>query len=111
MKDAQIAALKEELRHLKEELRVENAQRQMDRAAQLEEESLAARARHDDLKKDLSEIFRSAAEAIEEQKQRLGTYLTEMTECADDLSTLKKEGAFKADIDLAVEQMQRQKGS
>ncbi len=124
MKDAQIATLKEDLKRLKEQLQVENRQRQTDRAAQVEEESLAARARRDDVKKDLSEILaqlRQQGNAIEEQKHRCEEHEVgkterrrtkekhaqlfdewrqdisqKMTECADDMSMLKTEGALKA---------------
>ncbi len=123
MKDAQIEELQEELRRLREEVEVEKAQRAADDAERREQDLAEAGNRHDDLRKDLSEILgliNQQREAMEEKKQMcqerdagkeerrmkkendkllhgewLQTIMEKMEECKGDLEKLKTEGASK----------------
>ncbi|KAF8916666.1 hypothetical protein CPB85DRAFT_268353 [Mucidula mucida] len=136
MKDAQIEELQEELRRLREEVEVEKAQRAADDAERREQDLAEAGNRHDDLRKDLSEILgliNQQREAMEEKKQMcqerdagkeerrmkkendkllhgewLQTIMEKMEECKGDLEKLKTEGASKTDLERIVEQLRQQ---
>lgn len=130
MKDAQIAELQEELRRLREDVDMEKQQRSVDEAERREQDLRESGDRHDDLRKDLSEILgliNQQRELMDEKKQRCeerdaekgerrmkkendvllhGEWIQEimekMKECKEDLDRMKTEGASKLGMAFIV---------